>query len=186
MKQKCAVLIGFLVVTFASVSVRADGWTKDDFVKLWNDVRHAISEGNLAKWTDLTVPSGESTENRPANQKDFAAVKDFMLDSIPDLKTSQFIKFDKNDKEAMFVLWRDVDDKNWITIDVFKFINSGNKWRLSGHVAGSSFSRKNSDGKDVDAAKAIEKEIQQNCEFHLSSEQANPPYSSPAGAGSKP
>lgn len=147
-------------------SAMAADWGKDDFVRLWSDARKAIVSGNLARWNELIIPAKPGAGALTAEM--FAEAKEFLLDSYPDLNSVKFIKFEQNAGQALFVLQTYLDDEHYITLDAFKFILVGKNWKLSGHVGGVSFPKKNlTDGKTVDIQKQIEKQLAENQDLQL-------------------
>jgi hypothetical protein len=179
--KKIAMVVA-LISALVSVNASAEEWKKDDFIRLWNDVRKAISDGNMAKWEELTFPAAQapskqmSVEEIEQAKKDFAEAKDFILETFPDLGTVKFIKFDRNTTQAIFVLQTYLADETYITLDAFKFIKDGKNWKLSGGVGGISFPKKSFvDGKPEDIEARIKKELTENEDLQLNSEQKPAP-----------
>jgi hypothetical protein len=175
--KKAIVVIGVLFIALETGSALAGDMKKDDFVKIWNEVRKSVADGDRAKWLELTVPAEPGKQITP---EDFAKAKNALLDVYPDLKSVRFLKFDANVNAALFVLQTYLDDKNYITLDAFKFICVSNKWKLSGHVGGISFP-----SKGIDVENTIAKELKENKDLQLMPESTPAPLSLPATTDSK-
>lgn len=180
--MKKIVMLIALISALTSFNASSEEWRRDDFIRLWNDVRKAIAEGDMARWEELTFPANQApskqmtAEDIKQAKKDFAEAKDFILESFPDLGTVKFIKFERNEKQAQFVLQTYLNDETYITLDAFKFIKDGKNWKLSGGVGGISFPKKSFvDGKPENIEARIKKELVENKDLQLTSEQKPAP-----------
>ncbi len=167
--KKILVAVVMLVAICGCGDTSAEDWKKDDFIKLWNNVRKTITNEDYTAFMELTIPA--KPPKKQIKKEHFAKAKTFLLDTYPDLSSINFLKFDQNKKEAIFVLQTYLDDKNYITIDAYKFIRTDKVWKLSGQVGGASFPKTGTG----DDKKRIEKELKENKKFQLNSEQKNPP-----------
>jgi len=144
-------------------TVHSAEWKKDDFIKLWNQVRTSIQNGDYASFQKLQAPAKEP--KRQLTKEQFSQAKEFLLTTYPDLSTINFLKFEQDKAEALFVLQTYLDDKTYITLDAYKFIKQDNLWKVSGQVGGISFAKSSPDADK----KAIEKELTTNPKFTIGS-----------------
>ena len=135
--------------------------TKAYFVQLYNDVHSAIAAGDLDTFEKLTIPPNPSAPMIEPEQ--FTVMKDFLMNIVPALSSTKFKKFNADKNIALFVLQTNLDDKEDLHLASYKFIKTGEGWKLAGKVGGETFPRKS----DKEDKMAIEKELKDNPIFQL-------------------
>jgi hypothetical protein len=155
--KSAAVLLTLVSVAAAQTAAPA----RAELETVYNKVRAAVK----AKDYDAFLALVEPAKDRPAPPKAvFADAAPMILDGFPDLATTKFVKIGVSGDWAGYYALTDLDDKNFVTVAVFRFHRVAAGWKLSGAVASSSLPKAATAAEDQ---KAVAKEIETNESFRL-------------------
>jgi hypothetical protein len=133
---------------------------KSELEAAYNSLRKAISDKKYDALSNILEPAKNGIKIPPKEKLNDEAWGG-LLEIFQDLSTTKFIKVEQKGDWAGYYMLTDVDDPNYITIDLLKFHKVGGKWKVSGSRFSSSIQ------KEGDATKAIEQEIKNNPGFKL-------------------
>jgi|GEM_PF-3496874 len=138
--------------------------TQEELVDLYNKVRQAIIAADPEAFMDLVIPP--KPEAKKMTREDLAEAKGFIQDILPDLGTTKLRKFDRDDQEAILVLQTELEDKENISLNVFRFRNKDGRWMLLGSFSGKTFSRQESESEE----EAVKRVLDNDLSFQLQAE----------------
>lgn len=150
-------LLACACLAFAQTAAPA----RADLEALYNKARAAVK----AKYYDAFLALVEPAKERPAPPRPvFVDAAEMILIGLPDLATTKFLKIAASGDWVGYYALTDLDDKNFVTVSVFRFHKAASGWKLSGGSASSSLPKGETAAEDQ---KAVAKEIETNKNFQL-------------------
>jgi hypothetical protein len=125
----------------AGVFAASQKITKQELIKVYDQVREAINKGNLQAFEQLVIPPDPNTPK--ATLADLADMKVFLDELLPDLSKARFHRFEKTPSEALIVAQTNLKDQDTINLNAFRFKNQNGRWMLWASFVGHSFSSEN-------------------------------------------
>lgn len=139
--------------------------SQEDMIKVYNQARKAIMDEDTVAFEKVVMPAKPDVPKM--TKKDLAEAKGFIEAILPDLSKAKIHKFDQNAGAALLVVETDLDDKENISLNAFRFRNKDGVWMLWAKFKGSTFSSQGA----AEDKKQIEKIIAENSDFKLLSQE---------------
>ncbi len=140
------------------------GVTKEELLELYQEVRETIMKEDIAAFEKMVIPP--NPEAKRMTKEDLTEAKGFIEEIFPDPAKSKFLKFDRNDEEALMVFQTHLEDKENISLSAFRFKKKDGRWMLFAKLVGKSFSAQN----PAADQEQIKKTLDHNASFRLEAE----------------
>lgn len=135
---------------------------RTELEQVYANVRLALEKNDADAYIALTEPAKNVD---PAQLRaHWAEAVDVLKDIHPDLKTTKFLKLELQGDWGGYYRLTDLEDKNYITIELMLFHRVDGKWKLNGRTFGTSIRREEGVTDEV----AIQKELTTNEGYKIS------------------
>lgn len=108
---------------------------KTQLEQTYTNFRKAIETKDYKTFEKLFEPA----KNVSLSEDKFMQASEMILDSYPALSTVKYIKTAESGEWAGYYIQSELNDPNYITVDVIKFHKVSGQWKVSGSISGSSF-----------------------------------------------
>lgn len=167
----CSLVIVITITSATTVAGRSTGksglFNQKDAVALYNRYREALEKGDYNTFLECIYEPGKPDNMarvpKEAIPKKFILMKEFILETSPDLAASKILKFAANDEAAILVVRIDLENVNYVTLSALKFAILKGKWKVLIKAYDDTFPSKNP---EVDK-RAIKNALKENPNLQL-------------------
>ena len=172
MKNSGDVLIGILVIIVLVFTMSIHAWgaegdvSENQLLNIYAQARKAMQDMDPAAFAKVVIPP---KPNMPLPTKaELADAKVFIDEIFPDLSKAKLLRFAHTPTEALLVAQTNLEDRDNVNLNAFRFVKQNGRWMLRAGFVGHSFSSRNPQADQ----KEIRKILEQKPEFKLEAKSA--------------